>query len=952
MQYSDDMKANPIETKKPTRKKRTTPTRSSPLGATDAPLQFNFKLCKSEDGWALTLCDSKGNPCQPDYRQYTSSVRDALREFNHQVQKEQKYLRWDLGDQGRDGSTVHDPSGRLMELALRSHLLLDEEGTPLHPQNQESKITLSIEKTSDRTVAVAPLILSFDQILADRERLDREKTYPISSELVVEGQRVFHVSDLGSYWTHWFLLTTTVPLDELHTYLALALSKFPTISLSFEGYSVHTVAPRTASSSLLFKEIDAYGFLHILPLIHLDAYPPGFFEDQDITKIVEIDQDEKTLAVGEVVYPRAPDNEFRDLLSLMGKEVKHAVFEEERYFILEPDFAQRFLALHMQDLLARFVLFQSSVLGKYKVKFVKPKMRLSLGDGIDYFEGKADIDVEGQTFSFNRFLSEYRKSGYILLNDGSKAYPDLRSINRFERLVHHASKQDETVRVSFFDIPSLQRDASLSFAGDGGLRAETFYKGFNTIGESQGSYAIEGGELRPYQVYGVQWMEYLRDHQMGACLADEMGLGKTVEVIALLRSTYAAGCKEPTLILVPRTLIYNWKNELQRFAPELQCLLHYGAARDSSLIEKSTANIVISSYATIRNDIKAFSKKSFAYVILDESQNIKNLETQTTNAVLALKARYRLALSGTPVENNLGDLYSLFRFLNPSFFGSQGEFLRDYIRPIQDHHDKDVLKDLKTRVYPFMLRRVKKNVLKDLPPKTEQVSYVELDEKHLAIYNRRREELKAKVTMAVGLGGVAKNTFMILQALTELRRLASVPEADGEFYEVSAKRKYLKEVVASITSDGHKCLIFTNFLATIELIGEDLEEMGIGYLSMTGATRDRQSLVQRFQNDPSIGAFIMTLKTGGVGLNLTAADYVFIVDPWWNRAAENQAIDRTHRIGQENPVFCYRMIAKDTIEEKILELQQRKADLVASLLTSDSNAVKSLSEKDIEMLLG
>ncbi len=370
------------------------------------------------------------------------------------------------------------------------------------------------------------------------------------------------------------------------------------------------------------------------------------------------------------------------------------------------------------------------------------------------------------------------------------------------------------------------------------------------------------------------------------------------------------------------------------------------------MIEDSTANIVISSYATIRNDINDLSKKSFSYVILDESQNIKNLETQTTNAVLALKARYRLALSGTPVENNLGDLYSLFRFLNPSFFGSQSEFLRDYMRPIQDKQDKDVLKDLKTRVYPFMLRRVKKNVLKDLPPKTEQVSYVELDEKHLAIYNRRREELKAKVTMAVGLGGVGKNTFMILQALTELRRLASVPEADGEFNGISAKRKYLKEVVASITSEGHKCLIFTNFLATVELIGEDLEELGIGHLVMTGATGDRQSLVQRFQNDPSIGAFVMTLKTGGVGLNLTAADYVFIVDPWWNRAAENQAIDRTHRIGQENPVFCYRLIAKDTIEEKILELQQRKANLVASLLTSDSNAVKALSEKDIEMLLG
>jgi len=949
------MKANPKDIeKKPPRKKRTTASAGSPLGkiGTDTLLQFNFKLFKESDGWGITLCDSKGKPCQPDYHQYTSSVRDALREFNLLTQKEQKYLRWDIAGQGRDIWTVHDPSSRLIELALRSHLLLDESGNSLHPQNQESKAILSIERTSENEVSVAPVILSFDQILADRESLGTSKPYPISSELIVVGQNVFHVSDLGSYWTEWFLLTTHVLLQDLHTYLALALSKFPTISINFDGYTVHTIAPRTASSSLLFKEIDAYGFLHILPLIYLESYPPGFFEDQDITKVVEIDQIEKTLSIGEVVYPKAPNTEFRDLLSLMGKEAKNAVFEEELYFILEPDFAQRFLSLHMQELLARFVLFQSSVLGKYKVKFVKPKMRLSLGDGIDYFEGKADIDVEGQTFSFKRFLAEYRQKGYIVLNDGSKAYPDMRSLNRFERLVHQNSKEDETVRVSFFDIPTLQKDATLSLAGNGGQRAESFYKGFNEIGKKRGTYRIENGELRPYQVYGVQWMEYLRDHQMGACLADEMGLGKTVEVISLLRRTYESGCEEPTLILVPRTLIYNWKNELQRFAPELNCVLYYGVARDLSMIEDSTAKIVISSYATIRNDIKELSKKSFSYVILDESQNIKNLETQTTNAVLALKARYRLALSGTPVENNLGDLYSLFRFLNPSFFGSQNEFLHDYLRPVQDKQDKDVLKDLKTRVYPFMLRRVKKNVLKDLPPKTEQVSYVELDENHLAIYNRRREELKAKVTMAVGVGGVGKNTFMILQALTELRRLTSVPEADGEFNGISAKRKYLKEVVSSIVSEGHKCLIFTNFLASVELIGEDLAEMGIGHLVMTGATGDRQSLVQQFQNDPSIGAFVMTLKTGGVGLNLTAADYVFIVDPWWNRAAENQAIDRTHRIGQENPVFCYRLIAKDTIEEKILELQQRKANLVASLLTSDSNAVKSLSEKDIEMLLG
>ena len=935
--------------KKTTGKSAVVPPRKS---GPSTLVQFNFRLQKELGSWALRICDPKGKPCQPDYRRYTSSVRNALLEFNILLQKEQKYLRWDVAIQADECLTVHDPSSRLIELALRSQLLLDEGGNSLYAQNEAAQTILSIEKTSEKSVSIAPVVLSFDQILADVDLQGKGKTYPISREHVVVGQKVFQVSDLGSYWMEWFILTTTVSLDDLHTYLALVLSKFPTISIDFEGYTVHSVAPKTAAASLLFKEIDAYGYLHILPLIHLDSYPPAFFEEQNITRVVDFDQEGKTLSIGEVIYPKAPDEEFWELLSLMGKEAKGAVFEEERHFILEPDFAQRFLSLHLQDLLSRFVLFQSSVLNTYKVKFVQPKMRLSLGNGIDYFEGKADIQVEGETFSFSRFFSEYRKNGYIVLNDGSKAYPDMRKLSRFERLVHPKAKMDDTVQVSFFDIPNLQKDSSLTFEGDGGLRAERFYRGFNDLSSRQDSFSIENGELRGYQVYGVQWMEYLRDHHMGACLADEMGLGKTVQVIAMLRRTYQKGCKEPSLILVPRTLIFNWKNELARFAPELDCALYYGAARDSAVIEGNAAQVFLSSYATIRNDIKVLSKKSFHYVILDESHTIKNLETKTTNAVLSLKSHYRLALSGTPVENSLGDLYSLFRFLNPSFFGGQDEFLRDYLRPIQDKQDHEALKDLKTRVYPFMLRRVKKDVLKDLPPKTEQVSYIELDESHLSVYNRRREELKNKVKAAVSLGGVPKNTFMILQALTELRRLASVPEADGEFNDISAKRTYLKEAVSSLVADGHKCLIFTNFLATVELIGEDLDGLGIGHLVMTGATGDRQSLVQRFQNDPSIGAFVMTLKTGGVGINLTSADYVFIMDPWWNRSAENQAIDRTHRIGQENPVFCYRLIAKDTIEEKIMELQQRKADLAASLLSSDSNAVKSLSEEDIEMLLG
>ncbi len=932
---------------KRSRSKTSTPAASSQEEKPNG--QFFFHLVRGSDSWGLLLNDSKGSTCEPDYHRYTGIIRNALREFFLMYQKEQKYLRWDAQNQAEVGLLVQDPGTRLMELALCSHLLLDEKKQILQVNNEATRVQLVLEPSKSNWITAFPKILTSEQSVQNE---NKAVLYAISAEHVVLDTQVFRCEDLGPYWNEWNILNASMKASDLGTYLSLVLSKFPTLSLEYEGYSIQNSPPLNASSSLFFKEIDAYGYLHILPLIHLESYPPGFFEEQDIIKVVHIDEVEKQISISEVIYPQDSAEDFRMLLAKMGKEAKTAVFEDERHFILESDFAQRFLSLTMVELVKKFTLFQSSVLSKYKIKFSKPKLKLSLGNGIDYFEGNAEISLENETFSFTRFLSEYRKKGFITLSDGSSVYPDMKKLNRFERLVHQQAKQEEAVRVSFFDIPALEKEAELCIQGEGIDRARTFYQGFNTLSEKAATYELAQGTLRPYQQYGVQWMEYLQSHHMGACLADEMGLGKTIQVIALLRKLYAKEAHAPSLILVPRSLIFNWQNEFSRFAPELTCLLYYGPGRQVSQLEDPQVQIVLSSYATIRNDSKDLAKKRFCYIILDESQTIKNLETKTTNAVLALNAEHRLALSGTPVENGLSELYSLFQFLNPLFFTSPQEFMQTYLKPIQENQDPEALKDLKTRIYPFMLRRIKKDVLKDLPEKTEQTAYIELDSQHLAIYNKRREELKEKVTSAISLGGVAKNTLMILQALTELRRLASVPEADGAYPGISAKRTYCKDVISNLIEEGHKCLIFTNFLATIELISEDLSSIGIDHLIMTGATVERQSLVQRFQSDPSIKVFVMTLKTGGLGLNLTAADYVFIIDPWWNRAIENQAIDRTHRIGQVNPVFCYRMIAKDTIEEKILELQQRKADLASSLLSSDSNAVKALSEEDIEHLLG
>ncbi|MEA1973436.1 MAG: DEAD/DEAH box helicase, partial [Candidatus Cloacimonadota bacterium] len=353
----------------------------------------------------------------------------------------------------------------------------------------------------------------------------------------------------------------------------------------------------------------------------------------------------------------------------------------------------------------------------------------------------------------------------------------------------------------------------------------------------------------------------------------------------------------------------------------------------------------------MRNDIQILSKKKFLYLILDESQKIKNTATKISKAVMLLNGKHRLALSGTPIENNLRELYSLFRFLNPAMFGSLKEFDKYYTIPIQKNNDETVMNELRRKIYPFILRRLKKDVAKDLPPKMEQTLYIEMDSAQKKYYEQRRAFFVESIKSQVGKNGIKKSQFFIFQALSELRQIATMPELKNESLKSSAKKEMLIEQIQDVSAIGHKALVFSNYVGTLEIISEELNKAGIEHLVMTGSTRDRKTLVQRFQDDNEIKVFLMTLKTGGVGLNLTKADYVYLLDPWWNVAAENQAVDRTHRIGQKKTVFSYKMITKDTIEEKILLLQQKKAELFDNIISSDGASVKFLSESDIDYLL-
>jgi len=435
---------------------------------------------------------------------------------------------------------------------------------------------------------------------------------------------------------------------------------------------------------------------------------------------------------------------------------------------------------------------------------------------------------------------------------------------------------------------------------------------------------------------------------IGGCLADDMGLGKTLQTIAILANSYPKE-KLPTLIVMPRSLLFNWRSEVEKFAPQMSTYTYYGSSRD--IVEARKHHLIFTTYALMRNDIESFQEENFFYVILDESQNIKNLQAQTTKAAMLLNGQHRLALSGTPIENNLGELYSLFRFLNPSMFGTVHQFSQNYLAPIQKDNDKAAIQQLRKKIFPFILRRLKKDVLKDLPDKIEQTLFIEMSEKQRKLYENRRSFYKSAIETSIATKGMQQSRFFIFQALNELRQIASTPEKFSEGKIPSPKRELLQEQLMDSVANGHKALVFVNFLATIELICDQLEELGIDFVSMTGATRDRQSLVNRFQNDPNCKVFVMTLKTGGTGLNLTAADTIFIFDPWWNVAAENQAIDRAHRIGQKNKVLAYKLITEGSIEEKILALQQMKKELFDNVISADAS-LKALSEEDIEYILG
>jgi len=576
---------------------------------------------------------------------------------------------------------------------------------------------------------------------------------------------------------------------------------------------------------------------------------------------------------------------------------------------------------------------------------------------IDWFELDGTFDFEGVHASLPAVLEALQRGdSLVMLDDGTQGMLPEEWLARYAPLARLGQIEGDTVRFSqsqaaILDAllatqPAVDLDAHFIEVRD---RLRTF-KGVLPQTEPSSFQ----GTLRVYQREGLGWFHFLREFHFGGCLADDMGLGKTIQVLALLEEFRLRRQPDdpirPALVVVPRSLVHNWVEEANRFTPHLKVLDYSGLGRSELVPHIASHDLVVTTYGTLRRDIVKIKEIDFSYAILDEAQAIKNPDSQSAKACRLLQAEHRLALTGTPVENHLGELWSIFEFLNPGMLGRSSTLKLLSTGSPQAQESVDLLGQA---LRPFILRRTKKQVLSELPDKTEQTLYCELDDAQRKEYNTLRDHYRASLAQTIDQRGLNRSKIQVLEALLRLRQASCHPGLldKSRTGEPSAKLETLLAQLHEILEEGHKALVFSQFTSLLAIVRERLDREGLTYEYLDGRTRNRKERVDHFQQDPNCRLFLISLKAGGQGLNLTAADYVFILDPWWNPAVEAQAVDRAHRIGQTRGVFAYRLIARDTVEEKILLLQGDKRRLAEAILTADNSVLAQLSADDLQLLL-
>lgn len=897
-----------------------------------------FKLFSNENGYFIKIVDFEGKELKDLITDnFDRNSREIIKAIDGIKESNSFVISWS----NLSNEIYLNEHPFLLDLLKKSDKFINENNEKIEVIEGTKKLTLQIENLSEEEIK--------STLLLDNEY---SEIMFLTEDSCLVGNKLFEIKSIGDNYLNIKDLNTTFPIKELEKFLTVMYSYFDEIEIEYKDYEIVEGKQIEAKPLLVIEKIDRDKSLYLKVGSYIANMESDFLDEYDIKNVITVNDLEQKIIINDVLNDN-PDEYIAEILKIIVKYQRNLKLRDSYYLdgnliIMHETLAKDFITKELSNLLSKYKIIGTDKFKKYNIKTSKPKLITTFSHSINFLEGDVKVEVEGEQFSIFDLIATFKENSYITLSDGSSALLNKKYIDKLERLFKK-NKGDGKSKISIFDLPLIEDMIDEKSYTTEFRQSKELFLGFNKLFNLDIQEPAINATLREYQEYGYKWLAYLYMNNLGGCLADDMGLGKTIQTISLLSYIYPKA-KKPALIVMPKSLIYNWENEIKRFNPKLTVGIYYGTTR--SLEEVLDSQVILTTYGTVRNDVEKFSKLDFEIVVLDESQNIKNINSQSTKAVMLLNTQHRLALSGTPVENNLSELYSLFKFLNPKMFGSAEEFNNFYVSPIQKENDREVIAELRKKIYPFILRRTKKQVLKELPEKVEQTLYIEMNPKQKKLYEERRNFYYNLVNTHVKEHGIGKSQFFILQALNELRQIASNPESKSADVITSSKRGIFLENIKEAVYSNHKILVFTNFIKTIENICSDLDDMEIKYLSMTGATKNRQELVDKFQKDKKYKVFVMTLKTGGVGLNLTSADTIFIYDPWWNKTAEDQAVDRSHRMGQKNTVFSYKLISKGTIEEKILTLQNEKSKLFDDLISDDSGSFKSLTQEDIEYILG
>ena len=812
---------------------------------------------------------------------------------------------------------------------------------PVHPQlivkNEGAVYTIALEWTIDNRAIPHKEVTVLNGCLLQFE----DHIYSLGSIQEVQLAEIFHPT--GSM---------AIPAVEWPDFLQEKLMGWSKkVHVHFSEELVEHVSKARPDYRLYLTERDQALVLQPAYVYNGVEIRPGYFGDviQSHNGIVKIMQRNE-----------AVENEYFELLQTLHTDLEFNKKEQFFYLsgtnVLANNWFYRFTEL-MREWNVELLGFEG--LKNLRVNVHKPETQVQVSSGIDWFDASVELKFGDQAVSIIEVKKALaQRQNFVKLGDGSIGLLPEDWLKKYSLLLKMGETKGNKIRLKKFHFSVL--DELLAEIDEDALQKELEVKkgkleniltnDYSTIAPPEHLVAT----LRPYQLAGFQWLIFLNEAGWGGILADDMGLGKTVQTLTFFQHYKNSNPGARYMVVCPTTLMYNWENEIKKFTPELTHIIHHGPKRSTDMSAYEGFDIIITTYGTMRSDIKAFKEVPFDYVVLDESQSIKNPQSQVAKASLLLNSKNRLALSGTPVQNNTFDLYAQMNFLNPGMLGSREFFMSEFATPIDKFREDEVKQQLRKLTYPFLLRRTKEQVAKDLPEKTETILYCEMGPEQRKIYESYRNIYRSQILGMIEERGMEKSQMHILQGLTKLRQICDSPAIMNEeerFHNYSIKLDELSREITENVGD-HKVLIFSQFLGMLALVREKLKEENISHVYFDGSStsNEREAAIQEFQNNHECRVFLISLKAGGIGLNLTAADYVYIVDPWWNPAVEQQAIDRTHRIGQTKNIFAYRLICKDTLEEKMLQLQERKRALAADLVSDDSAFQRRLTKDDIEFL--